>query len=596
MTFTPCIATFQHSNIPKAMSAIGRYVTTMLDQEQQLYSQNLAIACELLGISRGRHGMQVYCMEREISRELQSKLEMLADANHLDSSRPKALLDSLVDNEEQWNVKLITTRSFQKVTARQRKRERQEIADFLLDVSRIFQMRQTLIRSFKVGVVGPTKSGKSKFLSSLGRRSGADAMKHTLDITAHWFKPDNPKVADADDRLVLIDFPGYDDTGTRVGEAFARHHNICDAYLFVVQIDKIDTPELQGRFQSAVASGRPVCCCLNKADTALMKEAPLPDGVADGTHASNQKVHRGFEAEITTRGSGIPRVPRPKAELWEDVREKIESLLQNVAQPETSPANGDGGGDGDSFERGSSSDAAGTNVAGAGASASGLVVPAEEVHFDMRESNGGFLKFGQTGSLRNLTVVLTTFDRREWAADITPELVEQSEIVSASKVFDCWVLESMQQHCGSPHANASQHPHFCRKDVMESVFHKEDGETAPGGGSGGGDAAADAAAEGAAEGAAGDTTLPAAGGSAAGTAAPYASLPLTKWSISDVLEWATDARLHFDMELLKEAELEGPDLLEIDDETLQSDFGVTSKLQRKKILRKLGDLREKGGV
>eukprot|EP00729_Bicosta_minor_P001170 gene1170-15797_t len=562
-----------------AMSAIGRYVTTMLDQEQQLYSQNLAIACELLGISRGRHGMQVYCMEREINDELHRKLEMLADTNHLDSSRPKALLDSLVDNEDQWNAKLIATRSFQKVTARQRKRERQEIADFLLDVSRIFHMRQTLVRSFKVGVVGPTKSGKSKFLSSLGRRSGADAMKHTLDITAHWFKPDDPKVASTDDRLVMIDFPGYDDTGTRVGEAFARHHNICDAYLFVVQIDKIDTPELQGRFQSAVASGRPVCCCLNKADTALMKEAPLPEGVADGSQESNQKVHRGFEAEVTAGGSGIPRVPRLKEELWEDVREKIESLLQNLAARDSDAGVGAEG-------------AAG----GGGGGLGGLVIPPEEVRFDMRESKAGFLRFGQDGPLQNLTVVLTTFDRREWASDITLDLVQESEIVSASEVFDSWVLESMQHHCGSAH--------FCRKDILESVFKRSDGsddgigggvgDVAGGGGNSrvGHDAApvSIAPADGAVVGA-GAGGGAAGGGGGGGRGSSRSSDPST-WSSDEVCSWLEERELSNVAAAFRECEfdIDGALLVTIDCDEVLEEAGLKSKLARMKVLSEIKKL------
>jgi len=449
-------------------------------------------------------------------------------------------------------------------------------------------MRQTLVRSFKVGVVGPTKSGKSKFLSSLGRRSGADAMKHTLDITAHWFKPDDPKVASTDDRLVMIDFPGYDDTGTRVGEAFARHHNICDAYLFVVQIDKIDTPELQGRFQSAVASGRPVCCCLNKADTALMKEAPLPEGVADGSQESNQKVHRGFEAEVTAGGSGIPRVPRLKEELWEDVREKIESLLQNLAARDSDAGVGAEG-------------AAG----GGGGGLGGLVIPPEEVRFDMRESKAGFLRFGQDGPLQNLTVVLTTFDRREWASDITLDLVQESEIVSASEVFDSWVLESMQHHCGSAH--------FCRKDILESVFKRSDGSDDGigggvgdvAGGGGGGDAEGgggnsrvghDAApvsiapADGAIVGA-GAGGGAAGGGGGGGRGSSRSSDPST-WSSDEVCSWLEERELSNVAAAFRECEfdIDGALLVTIDCDEVLEEAGLKSKLARMKVLSEIKKL------
>lgn len=114
-----------------------------------------------------------------------------------------------------------------------------------------------------------------------------------------------------------------------------------------------------------------------------------------------------------------------------------------------------------------------------------------------------------------------------------------------------------------------------------------------GGGGGGGDGGSGS---GAANPKPADTARPAASESAAGSTANYVSRPVAKWSISDVLEWATNAHLHFDMDLLKSAELYGPDLLEIDDTDLQTDFGVASKLQRKKILRMLGELKEKGGV
>jgi hypothetical protein len=77
------------------MSAMGRYVTTMLDQEQQLYSRNLAIACTLLGVSNGAHGSVVYCMEREIHKDLTKKLEKIAESNHLDSGSAKAMLQTL---------------------------------------------------------------------------------------------------------------------------------------------------------------------------------------------------------------------------------------------------------------------------------------------------------------------------------------------------------------------------------------------------------------------------------------------------------------------------------------------------------------------
>ena len=182
-----------------------------------------------------------------------------------------------------------------------------------------------------------------------------------------------------------------------------------------------------------------------------MKEAAAAASVT----AFGQKVGRGFDATKDAAAARSARTARLKEELWEDVREKFESLLQGLEL----------GGGGAASSGGPAADGSNGSVrtpsaAGAGADGTRSEAAVGPVQFDMRESKGGLLRFDPKGPLGNLTVALTSFDSREWATDVTVETVTECEILAASDVFDRWVLESMMQHT----------EHFCRQDVVNSVF------------------------------------------------------------------------------------------------------------------------------
>ena len=196
-----------------------RYVTSLLDQEQQMYHSNLASACAILGIPETDHGFEIYCMEEKVHETI-----VLAEPDDALGGSPQERLRTLALDESRWhhhfkhNKKLLSLEM-------ERFLERQRIVEFVIDVCTVYKIRQQLIRRFKVGVVGPMKSGKSKFLQNLGCKSGADASIHTNDVTAYRFDDGSG----ASDKLLLLDFPGYDDADDRVAQAFSKHCNILDA-------------------------------------------------------------------------------------------------------------------------------------------------------------------------------------------------------------------------------------------------------------------------------------------------------------------------------------------------------------------------------
>jgi hypothetical protein len=163
----------------------------------------------------------------------------------------------------------------------------------------------------------------------------------------------------------------------------------------------------------------------------------MKEGVPSAASSEfGQKVGRGFDATSDAAAARGGRTARLKEELWEDVREKFESLLQGVALGGASAAGGGGGGGG-----------AHSSTPSGESTKSGDGNAAHPIQFDMRESKGGLLRFDPHGPLSNLTVALTSFDSREWATDVTMEMVQECDILAASDVFDRWVLESMMQHC-----------------------------------------------------------------------------------------------------------------------------------------------------
>jgi hypothetical protein len=70
----------------------------------------------------------------------------------------------------------------------------------------------------------------------------------------------------------------------------------------------------------------------------------------------------------------------------------------------------------------------------------------------------------------------------------------------------------------------------------------------------------------------------------------FLSKPAQTWSADDVMAWARSKKLQFDFDGLKEADISGEDLLELNAETLEEDLRVTKKLQQAKILRAIKKL------
>lgn len=132
------------------------------------------------------------------------------------------------------------------------------------------------------------EQGKSKFLENLGCASQADASVHTNDVTAYSFDVAEGATG-SKDRLLILDFPGYDDANDRVAQAYSKHYNILDAFIFIVSFMMLDSRELFGNIDSALRSGRPVLLCVNKADNAIMKKAHV-----DVPVERRKKVHRDF--------------------------------------------------------------------------------------------------------------------------------------------------------------------------------------------------------------------------------------------------------------------------------------------------------------
>lgn len=176
------------------MSAVGRYITTLLSYEQQLYKENLVAACALLKFRETDHGMVTYCMEKKIAE----------GAAAICSAAPPGRADEWLRSmaADGWSAHVAHTANA--IASKQAaKSERQRIAEFFIDVGTICAIRQKLIRQCRVGVVGPIKSGKSKFLQQLGLASGADSTIHTTEVTSYVFT-DGFKDHDT---LALLDFP-----------------------------------------------------------------------------------------------------------------------------------------------------------------------------------------------------------------------------------------------------------------------------------------------------------------------------------------------------------------------------------------------------
>jgi hypothetical protein len=70
----------------------------------------------------------------------------------------------------------------------------------------------------------------------------------------------------------------------------------------------------------------------------------------------------------------------------------------------------------------------------------------------------------------------------------------------------------------------------------------------------------------------------------------FLSKPTQAWSADDVMAWARSEKLQFDVDALKEADISGVDLLELNAETLEEDLRVTKKVQQAKILRAIKKL------
>ena len=147
------IGMFWATAAASAMSALGRYIVDILDKEQQLYQINLVIACQLLGIHESDHGREIYFMEKCID----EKVTVITQGDDLEDATP---LKKLVLDDDLWHRRFSGHARYRigYLRERDRREERERIAEFLHDVVSVFQLRQELIRSFKMGVVGPMKA------------------------------------------------------------------------------------------------------------------------------------------------------------------------------------------------------------------------------------------------------------------------------------------------------------------------------------------------------------------------------------------------------------------------------------------------------
>eukprot|EP00039_Didymoeca_costata_P001755 m.54823 g.54823 ORF g.54823 m.54823 type:complete len:2065 (+) comp10953_c0_seq3:145-6339(+) len=372
-----------------ALSGIGRFVLGQLEKEKKLYERNLIMACALVGIPAAQHGDFIYSMEKALYNRVR---EIVGQ-----SANPCADLMSLAqEGSTVWESRVCSFTSIDTVSSKARLLERQCIASFLADVYTVYELRQLLLKRYKVGLVGPMKSGKSTFLRALGCNSDASANYHTNDITSHWFcappqqfPGESPHHPEDNDMLGLIDFPGHNDSELKIGKMFFKHYGILDAALIVVDILNMDSSELHLVLKVALLANRPVLLCLNKADRALMKSNNVCNDEDDEQDLRPDGGERYFQQT---------REAKTEDELWMEAEEKLRTVLidDNTTQ---------------------------------------------DIVF-VRSKTQGFRQCA-TEPYLNLSVALTVFELENTALE---EDLAKCNVLSAVDVFDSWVLPLMKKH------------------------------------------------------------------------------------------------------------------------------------------------------
>lgn len=114
------------------------------------------------------------------------------------------------------------------------------------------------MEDFAIGVMGTMKTGKSTLLNCYGFNSEPHEQNHTLDIKPHYFDDVNA--------FHFVDFPGKDDINEVTAAAFSSLYNSCDAFIFVLELEKKDSETIVNMVKTVNKLGRPVLLCLNKAD------------------------------------------------------------------------------------------------------------------------------------------------------------------------------------------------------------------------------------------------------------------------------------------------------------------------------------------
>ena len=262
------------------------------------------------------------------------------------------------------------------------------------------------------------KTGKSKFLEHLNCRTSADSNEHTNDLSAYTFDDG----AEGHDKLVLLDFPGFDDELDRNAHAFPKHRGILDAFVFVLDVMRLDATD-SAYLKSALNSELPVLVCVNKMDDVLMREQPA--------HGKLSTASRGFQRTAS------PRVPRAREELEELVLIKLASKLgidvaQLVSNRRTNPTH------------------------------SAFI----QFAADQRDDESG-----AAVKLANITIALTCFGVGSVRDDCIAHMGadQPARVLPASDVLEHWILPATEQHSNDQHA-----VRFSKQQCLEKIFPREE--------------------------------------------------------------------------------------------------------------------------
>lgn len=249
-----------------ALSAVGEKLHDVMINWSQAYIANLKTVCKLLHIDI-RHKPGIPWFETtvffadNVRRFLESAI--VNSLAKLGIAKADDLKSRLLEDEFK--------RTFGGLTM-ERCENHAEVAQFLMQVRRclfvcltvpmqvvrLHRLREIIKADYVVGVLGTMKTGKSTLLYRYGLDSKPDELRHTLDITPHYF-------TDVD-CFHFLDFPGSDDVNEATAAAFSNLYNSCDAFIFVLELDKKDAAIIIKMIRTVATLNRPVLVCLNKAD------------------------------------------------------------------------------------------------------------------------------------------------------------------------------------------------------------------------------------------------------------------------------------------------------------------------------------------